>query len=302
MPTTISPPAENILAHGNITTQNLVSAGIATAGSAVEMNCEGVGSVKIQVTGTYTGALTPQATIDGVTWLTIAYPGVLYRVDAGSPSTTIASAADNIYEASVAGFTKFRITALAAVTGTAVVTINGARGVITGVQAIQGAAFDGTTTTTLRLLVGGTVRTAAAAAVAVSSVVNLPITSGRQVIQKPFGPAETDWVYAAATGGITNTTTAVTIKAAGAANIRNYVTGLDIMAQALGAATEVAIRDGAGGAVLWRTYIGTGGQIMTHVNFPTPLKGTAATLLEVVTLTASVTGAVFFNAQGYQGG
>jgi len=128
------------------------------------------------------------------------------------------------------------------------------------------------------------------------------LTTGLQVIVKPYGPGETDWVYAAATGGITNTTTAVTIKAAGAANVRNYVTGLDIMAQALGAATEVAIRDGAGGTVLWRTYIGTGGQIMTHVNFPTPLKGTVATLLEVVTLTASVTGAVFFNAQGYQGG
>jgi hypothetical protein len=44
-----------------------------------------------------------------------------------------------------------------------------------------------------------------------------------------------------------------------------------------------------------------GGQVLTHVPFATPLKGTAATLLEFVTLTASVTGAVFFNAQGYQG-
>ena len=62
----------------------------------------------------------------------------------------------------------------------------------------------------------------------------------------------------------------------------------------------MAIRDGAGGAVLWRTKIGTAGVVNgTSVVFPTPLKGTAATLLEVVTLTASVTGALYFNATGY---
>jgi hypothetical protein len=169
------------------------------------------------------------------------------------------------------------------------------------IQATQGAGVDASAIFGAPTVVSGVVRTTAVVAVANAAQVYLPITSGRQVIQKPYGPGETDWVYAAATGGIVNTTTAVTIKAAGAANIRNYITGIDIMAQALGAATEVAIRDGAGGAVLWRTYIGAGGQVLTHVAFPTPLKGTAATLLEVVTLTASVTGAVFFNAQGYQG-
>lgn len=33
--------------------------------------------------------------------------------------------------------------------------------------------------------------------------------------------------------------------------------------------------------------------------FPTPLVGTANTLLEVVTLTANVTGAIYVNVQGY---
>ena len=35
------------------------------------------------------------------------------------------------------------------------------------------------------------------------------------------------------------------------------------------------------------------------IKFDNPLKSTAATLLEVVTLTASGTGAVYVNAQGY---
>ena len=111
--------------------------------------------------------------------------------------------------------------------------------------------------------------------------------------------AQNTWQYAAATAGILNTTTAVTIKAADA-SLRNYVTSLEIMSEALATATEVAIRDGAGGTVLWRIKIGTAGLTGGwDCTFPTPIRGSAATLLEVVTLTASGTGAVYFNAHGY---
>lgn len=108
-----------------------------------------------------------------------------------------------------------------------------------------------------------------------------------------------DWSYAAATLGIVNTTTAVTIKAA-TSGYRTHLTALQLTSEALGTATEVAIRDGAGGTVLWRVKIGTGGLTGgLSVSFDTPLIGTGGTLMEVVTLTASTTGAVYFNAQGY---
>lgn len=119
-------------------------------------------------------------------------------------------------------------------------------------------------------------------------------------VNQPYALASSRWGYAAAAGGISNTTTAVTIIAAAGAGVRNYVTGIQIDAGALGAATEIAIRDGAGGTVLWRGFITTGGA-MRQVEFGVPLKGTANTLMEVVTLTASVTGSVYFNAQGFQG-
>ena len=110
------------------------------------------------------------------------------------------------------------------------------------------------------------------------------------------------WSYAAATAGILNTTTAVAFKASAGADTRDYITDIQIMAEALGTASRVAIRDGAGGTVLWRTKIGTGGLAQgMSVNFQQPLQGTANTLLEVVTLTASGTGAVYFNAQGFIG-
>ena len=118
---------------------------------------------------------------------------------------------------------------------------------------------------------------------------------------KPFKADGNDWSYAPAVAGISNTTTAVTVKAAGGANVRNYITAIQVSTNtALGTATVLAVRDGAAGTVLWRLAI------PTTINpdgwsfvFPTPLRGTANTLLEVVTLTASTTGAVWFNAQGY---
>jgi hypothetical protein len=137
--------------------------------------------------------------------------------------------------------------------------------------------------------------------VATGDTADLVATIVGALIQKPFSIPEADWSYAAAASGIVNTTTAVTIKAAGAAGLRNYITAMQITAEALGTATELAIRDGAGGTVLWRTKIGTGGLINgREIVFPSPLKSSVNTLLEVVTLTASGTGAVFINCQGYQ--
>lgn len=131
---------------------------------------------------------------------------------------------------------------------------------------------------------------------------DLPLTTSDQVINKPFATAEVDWSYVAATGGIVNTTTAVTIKAAsGTASIRNYITAIQISTDTLGAATELAIRDGAAGPVLWRLKLNTAAISPTTIIFPTPLRGSSNTLLEVVTLSATVTGGVFFNAQGYTG-
>lgn len=118
-------------------------------------------------------------------------------------------------------------------------------------------------------------------------------------ITKPWQIPELEWSYAAANLGIVNTTTAVTIRAAAGAGLRSYITSMQINTEALGTATELAVRDGAAGTVIWRCKIPTAGIPFMMVKFDCPLKSTANTLLEVVTLTASVTGAVYVNAQGY---
>lgn len=111
--------------------------------------------------------------------------------------------------------------------------------------------------------------------------------------------------YAAASGGISNTTTAVTIIAAQAAGIRIYLLSLDISCNSgTFTETEIAIRDGAGGTVLWRGVIpaSTAAVPMQPKTFPfdVPLRGTAATLMEIVTLTATGSGTkVYVNAKGF---
>lgn len=118
-----------VLTSGNITTQNLVPAGTATAGSAVEATITTQGMATVQVTGTYTGALSLQYTVDGSTWVTHATgnDAAFFNVNAGTFAFTIASATTGIFRIPTAGAVKVRVTALAAVTGTAVVTINAAQ-------------------------------------------------------------------------------------------------------------------------------------------------------------------------------
>jgi len=107
------------------------------------------------------------------------------------------------------------------------------------------------------------------------------------------------WSYAAAVGGIDNTVVAVTIKAAAGAGVKNYITSMDVSWEALTAGGEFCVRDGAGGTVLHRILLPTAVQGYQNFTFPTPLAGTAATLLEVVTLTASIVGKVYVNARGF---
>jgi hypothetical protein len=110
----------------------------------------------------------------------------------------------------------------------------------------------------------------------------------------------TPWTYAAAASGIANTTTAVTIKAAAGTGLRSYLTDLNISHATLGGATELAIRDGAGGTVLYRMTLGTAANENISIHFRTPVRSSVNTLIEVLTVSA-VTGGVFVNARGYDG-
>jgi hypothetical protein len=121
------------------------------------------------------------------------------------------------------------------------------------------------------------------------------------VVQR--GLSSTYWSYAnGATGILSNTTTAVTIKAAAGASVRNYIDSCQINTTAFGTSVPIAIRDGAGGTVIFALSVPTAGFLQPiNLNFDTPLRSTANTLLEVVTTTANTTGTAWVNCQGHTG-
>jgi hypothetical protein len=118
----ISTSQPDAATSGTITTQNLnPNTGVATTNSTVSTGVmNAVGAVGIQVTGTYTGALTPQVSVDGVNWIAV---GAIQNIATGALSTTIPSATQGIFICDVAGNQLFRLSANAAVTGTATVTL-----------------------------------------------------------------------------------------------------------------------------------------------------------------------------------
>jgi hypothetical protein len=90
-------------------------------------------------------------------------------------------------------------------------------------------------------------------------------------------------------------TTDTALKAAGAATIRNYLTGIQIQNTGT-VATEVVIKDGA--TVIWRGYAPASMTVVADMTFPTPLRTTAAAALNFACITTGAN--VYVNAQGYQ--
>jgi hypothetical protein len=123
-------------------------------------------------------------------------------------------------------------------------------------------------------------------------------TSGAQVV-KPYAVPEVDWQ---ATSGLTPlaTTTSTVVKTAGAAGVRNYTTAIQLFNNSATVSTNVAILDGA--TVLWAGWLPATTAslpvVPVNINFPTPLRGTAATAVNIQLGTTSAS--VFWNAQGYQ--
>lgn len=125
------------------------------------------------------------------------------------------------------------------------------------------------------------------------------VTTGRNVdlistligalIVKPYGIPELDWRAALAL----TTATSTAVKAAAAAGIRNYVTAIQVTNNSA-TTTLLSILDGA--TVIWTVNVPAGGQIV--VQFPTPLRGTAATAMNVQAGTAVTT--LHVNVQGYE--
>lgn len=156
-----------------------------------------------------------------------------------------------------------------------------------------GLSFEGGGVGTNPLAIGLEGRTSSKTSVTNATLVR-PISTldGRQITRLNSIP-ENEWQYAAASGGITNTSDVV-LQAAAGAGIKNYLTGLSV-ANASATATEVVVKDGS--TVIWRSYVAAN-LTLKDIPFPTPLQSTANAALNVACITTGTQ--TYVNAQGYK--
>lgn len=182
------------------------------------------------------------------------------------------------------------------------VGVTGAEGAKTVVDLPAGAEYTHdvalTPATTSGPALIGRASDAAVTAVAADDAVLLLATLLGKLVAQPYAVPALTWSYAAAAGGITDTTP-VTVKAAGDAGIRNYVKSAQVINKDADTDTEVEIRDGTSGTVLHRMFAKAGGGGFIGV-FEPPLRGSAATLVAVACVTTGAS--VLINLQGFTAG
>ncbi len=115
--------------------------------------------------------------------------------------------------------------------------------------------------------------------------------TGKQIVL-PYALPGASWAYASPSA-VTDTSDDQVI-AAGAAGVRHYIAGIQVFNSHASTGTEVVIKDGS--TVLWRGWAQpTGGGC--SAKFDPPLRGTAATAVNVANITTS--SSTYFNLQGY---
>jgi hypothetical protein len=163
-------------------------------------------------------------------------------------------------------------------------------GTVTAVAA-GSVAHDASTTNSPITVGARAVNVMPTAVSATGDVSNFYTTMHGALVVREHCIPEASWSYA----GVQTTTTATAAKAAGAAGIRNYVNGFQFQ-NTNATATEIQILDGV--TVIWKGYASANMAMPVNITFDQPLRGTAATALNVNAVTTGAN--VYINVQGYQ--
>ena len=259
-------------------------------------------SITVQVTSAGTGCtITYEGSEDGVNWQSTS--GLTTSNIGASVNTTTSTTALILQFPRKASFFRARVSTYNGPSTVSVVgTLSKAPVAQLGLISIGGGLSpEGGGASTQPIAIAAEARTSSKTSVSNATLVRpIATTDGRQIVRLDSIP-ENEWSYVAASGGITNTTTAVTLTGGAGSGVRNYITSLQVSSDTLGTATEVVIRDGVGGAVLWRAKIGTAGTVgIQDIRFHPPLRGSTNTLLEAACVTATGTGSIYINVQGYK--
>ena len=258
-------------------------------------------SITVQVTSAGTGCtISYETSCDSVTWVSSAGLSLTNVGNAQAASTSTAVGQSQFsrrglyFRARVSTYGSGTVSIIAVLSKTPLVQL--------GLVSIGGGASpEGGGAGTGPIVIGLECRTSSKTSVANSTLVRpIGTVDGRQIVRLDAIP-ENEWSYVAASGGITNTTTAVGLTGGAGSGVRNYITSLQVSSDPLSTATEVVIQDGVAGPILWRAKIGTAGTVgIQNIRFHPPLRGSTNTLMQAACLTATGTGSIYLNVQGYK--
>jgi hypothetical protein len=249
----------------------------------------------VDVRGTFSGTITFQSYVDGTGITTaIAVPAGSGN-SFGSVTTTTTT---GTWYVLAPGAASGRVTMTSYTSGTANITLRAVTGGVTYTlgaanQSVQGVAGRGSSIVGNQVMIAGRGATAAPTAVTNGQVVDpLMTVQGHQVV-RPWQIPELCWSYAAASGGITNTSDVAIASAAGA-GLRRYITSIQLSNNSA-TATEVVVKDGASTVIARHQLPANAGNI--NHRYEPPLATTANTALNVACITTGT--ATYVNAQGF---
>ena len=286
---------------------------LTTDGSAT--SCEQYNGVLLQVVSTVgvtAGAVAFEQSADGTSWVALQVLDV--AAQNANPVTTLTISANTVRVFAASLFCRFlRMRVATAVVGgsiqgMAVLSQNSPLPLTRNVQqavasqlnatvvgsgnfSVVGPGAHSAASSGNPVRVAGRVNTAVDTTLVAGDTSDLFVSSSGQLVQKPYAGAEMDWQYT----GVLTTTTATAVRAAGAAGVRNYVTGLQFQ-NTSATATTVLVSDGA--ALIAQYNAPANMALPAVIGFTTPLRGTAATALNVNCGTAAAN--LLVNVQGYQ--
>jgi hypothetical protein len=272
---------------------------ISAAGVIFTRNVEGYTLGSFQLTGTFVGTMLVEMSDDSTdgndgTWNTQTFK----RGNSTGDSSSLTSA-DYAAIGCACRWIRFRVSAYTSGTFTVSALFESGAYVANAAVSASGSTAEDSPASGNPVAVAYEARNTNKTAMSTTADMVRPIATMIGVaINKPHSIPELEWSSVAGASGIVNTTTAVQLKAAAGSGLRNYIKSMQISHDLLGGVTELAIRDGAAGTIIWRTKLQTPAKEDVQIVFEDPIKSTANTLLEVVTLTA-VTGGVYVNVQGY---
>ena len=258
-------------------------------------------SITVQVTSAGTSCtITYETSDDNSNWILIG--GLSFTNTGSSALANTSNAVGGIQFTRKGLYFRARVSTYGSGTVTAIGTLSKVPVFQHGLTFIGGGlSWEGGGANTNPIAIGLESRTSSKTSVANSTLVRpIATVDGRQIVRLDAIP-ENEWSYVAASGGITNTTTAVGLTGGAGSGVRNYITSLQVSSDTLGTATEVVIQDGVAGPILWRAKIGTAGTVgIQNIRFHPPLRGSTNTILQAACVTATGTGSIYLNVQGYK--